>query len=216
MPDDGTPRTNRRTMLKSFTALTTAGALAGCSSGNDGQSGSSGDGGSSDGGGTSGSGSGGKKTTTASMETFKNKAGNEVGATFDAVKELAAEEDKSTIYSVVGIQEGMGSIKEAFDKKYPDADVGIVTGGSEKLINRWETEYQSNNVKGDVYFSTSKIQRTWKNGQTMSLSSDFMPAFGQAPEKFKDAENGNWVAVRQTLGSIFYNTELVSEDEVTA
>ncbi|MFB6097332.1 MAG: ABC transporter substrate-binding protein [Haloferacaceae archaeon] len=193
---------NRRTFLKGTGALAIASAAAGCSGGGSSSGGSGGEGGSGGSGGSDGGAS-----TSQKPPSFENKAGNKVGETFEAVKELAKEEDAATAYATIDrgpFQKWMEGFKNAYD----GVDIQHVVGGSEKLISRWETEYNTDNVKGDFFISTSNVKRIWQKDQAMTLKADYMPSFGEAPEKFKSPK-GHWIATRQVLGNTFYNKNKV-------
>ena len=188
----------RRKFLKTAGAFAVASAAAGCS-------GSGGGGGGNGGGG----GGGGNNTTSSSLKTFKNDAGVKVGQNFEAVKELAKEEKETTVYATIDRGPFSTWIKE-FNKKYPEAKINHVTGGSEKLISRWTTEYETGRMKASMFISTSNVKRTWQNGQVMKLKPEYMPSFREAPDKFK-SDDGSWLATRQVLGSVFYNTNQVKK-----
>jgi iron(III) transport system substrate-binding protein len=188
--------------------LATASALAGCSG--DGGDGSGGDGG--DGG---GDGSDGGSTDAPSdgggMDTFQNEAGVEVGQDIETVKELAKDEDNMLVYATQDREEWdtwMGALPDM----YPQVSVDHTTGGSEDLISRWSSEYNSDNAQAGVYISTSKIKQTWQNGQTMEMDPAYLPNFGEFDAKFKDDSDQMWVGIRQVLGNYFYNTNEVEPD----
>lgn len=208
---------SRRKFLLTSGVVAGAGLAAGCTggTGDGGDGGSSGGDGSSEGDGSSGgttSGDGDSGGTTATgPESFTNEGGVTVGANIDAIAQLATEEDGATIYATID-REPFQAWMDEFNKEYPDVGVNHITGGSEDLISRWDSEYKSGNAKADAYISTSKIKRTWENGQTMELNADIMPSFGEAPSKFK-SDAGNWIATRQVLGSVYYNTNQVSESD---
>lgn len=210
---DKSSRVNRRRILKRGGALTIASLVAGCTGGNDGSDGNSGDGsdGNSGSGNSGGGGETGKNTTGSGMETFKNEAGKEVGATFDAVKELAKEEEGVTLYATID-KGPMKVLMDEFHKKYPDVGVTHITGGSEDLRSRWDSEYRSGNVNAGISIS-NRNAAIISSGQNMKLSGDFMPSYEALPDKFKGSD-GNWIGVRMRLGNIFYNTDEVSEDDV--
>lgn len=180
----------RRRFLKTTGSFAVASTVAGC---------------------LGGSGGNGATTKSKNLKTFQNKAGQTVGATFEAVKQLARNEEEAIVYATID-RSAFNKWVQAFNKQYPYAEINNVTGGSEKLISRWTTEYETNNVKANIFISTSNIKRTWQNGQTMKLKSDYMPSFGDAPDKFKSDQN-LWIAVRQVLGGFFYNTTQVSESD---
>lgn len=207
---------NRRKVLKTMGSLATVGTLAGCSGdGGDGggDGGSDGGDGGSDGGDSGDGGSDGGVSDGDDLETFTNEAGVEVGATHEAVKQLAEDEGALTVYATQDREE-WGTWMEALGDMYPQVEVQHTTGGSEDLISRWDSEYNSDNAQASVYISTSKIKQTWENGQTMEMSPDYLPNFGEFDDKFKDDQDQMWVGIRQVLGNIFYNTDMVSEDDV--
>lgn len=195
---------SRRSFLKAAGAVVTGGALAGCTGGN-------GDGNGDDSTPTDGDGGATATSTTSSLETFTNEAGIEVGATFEAVEELAKDEDGITVYATIDRDEWADWVGE-FNEQYPDIDINHVTGGSEDLISRWDSEYKSDNVNASLFISGSKAPLIWGRGQNLKLKPEYIPNFGEAPDKFKDTENNNWIAMRQIIGSIHYNTDQVEPD----
>lgn len=187
----------RRQFLQTAGAFAVASAAAGCTG--------------SDGGGGGGNGGGGNNTTSRGPKTFQNKAGVKVGATFEAVKELAREEKAATVYATIDRGPFQKWLK-AFYNAHPEVKIDHVTGGNEKLNSRWTSEYETNNVQGNLYIASTGIQSTWQNDQVMELNPDYMPSFGEAPAKFK-SDDGWWIATRQVLGNVFYNTNQVSADD---
>lgn len=188
---------NRRTFLTRTGALAVASAFAGCS-------GSSGGGDGSDGGGGA--------TTDESLPTFENEGGFEVGETFEAVKELAAEEDAATMYATLD-REPIKEMRDAFHEKYPDATVEHITGGSEDLGSRWDSEYKTDNPTASIgMWSGKDVSKYWTDEQQVQeLSSEFMPVFSEIPDDYKGEKF--WVSARLHMASYFYNTDMVSEDD---
>lgn len=201
---------NRRKVLKTMGTLASASLMAGCS-GSDGNGGNGGDAGNGNDGGNMDGGDGGA-TTTESLQTFKNKAGVEVGSTFEVVKELAKDEDGVTLYAAID-REPMQNVINEFKSKYTDIDVTYVTGGSEDLVSRWDSEYKTGNVTAEMT-NHSKIKQVLEEDQAMELSPDYLPVLGEIDEKFKD-DDGYWIGFWLTPGALFYNTNKISEDDVS-
>lgn len=152
-------------------------------------------------------------TTTTSVSTFENKAGKPVGATPEAVEQLASEEEGTlNIYSVLSTGEFRPLI-DGFNEAYPELNVQHTTGGSSDLVNKWSTEYNTDNVTGDILQGGS-IEGALGTGQAMELSADYLPSFGEYPDKFKSSD-GEWMADRIQPGAIFYNTETVSPSDAS-
>lgn len=192
--------TKRRPFLKKSGTLAVATAIAGCLGGGDGSA--------SDDGGGSGA------ITTDSLPTFENEAGVEVGKTFEAVRELAAEEDTGTMYATLD-REPVSQMLNAFHEKYPDASVEHITGGSEDLSSRWDSEYKSGNAEASIaMWGGSSVGSIWRDGQAMEMSADFMPSLGEMSEDYK-SKDGYWIAARLHMASYFYNTDMVSENDAS-
>ena len=195
----------RRQFLKTAGVLSTLG-LAGCTGGGSGEGAGSQD--SSGGSGTKTQ----KGTETSGVETFENEAGNEVGATFEGVKKLAKEESgEVTVYATID-REPFSKWIEGFNEKYPDITVNHITGGSGKLLSRWDSEYKSDNVQADAFIA-NRVTSAVGNGQTQELDPEFMPSIGEIKDKYKHDKN-MWIGLRMKLGSVFYNTDQVSEGDV--
>lgn len=211
--------TNRRRFLKSTAALAGAGLAAGCTGG----------GGSTptprvetrivrEEGGTV------VKTVkvtaepTPGLETFTNEAGFKVGANFDAVRELAAQEGSMTVYATID-REPFQKWIEATRDAYSDLSLNInhITGSGEPLWARWNSEYQSGNVAASIFISGSNVKNTWTASppHTMPLNADIMPSFGAIEDKFKDTNNSFWIAIRQILGHVHFNTNTVSQGDAS-
>lgn len=152
--------------------------------------------------------------STADVESFENEAGVPVGSTPEAVRELAAAEDTMTIYTTTD-REAFTAWTEELTSTYPYLDVEMVTGGSGELLSRWDSEYRSGQVVADLFEASSTTKHVWESGQHMTLSGEYLPAFAEIPSRFKGAD-GDWIATVQFLGSVFYNTDEVSPDAVTA
>lgn len=181
---------NRRTFLKTASALSVVG-MAGCVGGS--------------GGGSSGQGD----LDTSGIETFENEAGNKVGATYEGVKELAAQENgEMTVYATID-REPFSKWVEGFNEAYPDVGVNHITGGAGDLISRWDSEYKSGNVQADLFISNETTTAVG-NGQTQTLEPEYVPSIGEIQDKFKHDEN-EWIGLRMKLGNIFYNTDELSE-----
>lgn len=181
---------NRRTFLKTASALSVVG-MAGCVGGS--------------GGGSSGQGD----LDTSGVETFENEAGNVVGATYEGVEELAAQENgEMTVYATID-REPFSKWVEGFNEAYPDVGVNHITGGAGDLISRWDSEYKSGNVQADLFISNETTTAVG-NGQTQTLEPEYVPSIGEIQDKFKHDEN-EWIGLRMKLGNIFYNTDELSE-----
>jgi iron(III) transport system substrate-binding protein len=148
------------------------------------------------------------------VDSFENEAGVPVGATVEAVRELAKAEGTMTAYTTTD-REAFTAWTEELTATYPYLDVEMVTGGSGELLSRWDSEYRSGQVAADLFEASSTTKHVWESDQHMTLSGEYLPAFAETPDRFKGA-NGDWIATVQFLGSVFYNTEEVSSDAVTA
>lgn len=201
----------KRQFLKAA-GLAATGTIAGCTGGGDGDGSGDGDGDNSgDGGDTEGTTTGGSDNP----DTFTNEAGVEVGKTWDKVQELAKEEGSVSFYATLD-REAVERLTEKFEKDHPEVDVVHITGTSSDLANRFTSEYQADQKGADLFVEGDRTARLWDNGMAMELSSDYLPSFGEAPDDLKDSENGFWLPLRLVLGNIHYNTDMVSEDEVTS
>lgn len=149
---------------------------------------------------------------SSNVKTFKNEAGIKVGSTFEGVKELAKEEEEATIYAAIDT-DPMQNVIDAFNEKYPNISVNHITGGSEDLASRWDSEYKSDNTTADL-INSSKVSRVLDQNQAMALSADYVPTFGEIGKNFKD-EDGFWIGLWLTPGALFYNTDMASEDDVS-
>lgn len=201
---------SKRTFLKTSGSLAVLSSFAGCSGGED-----SGSGGTSDdepGSGNNPEADSGAKTTQK-LPTFENKAGVEVGETYEAVEALAKDEEKATLYATID-REDMRLLFEKFGEAYPDIDVEHITGGSEDLLSRWSSEYNTGNVEADLSISNRNATIIAED-QNQELSKSFMPSLGKLSDQFKDSDNGDWVGVRMRLGNVFYNTDMVSESDAS-
>jgi len=186
--------TNRRRFLKTTGALSAVG-VAGCM-----------------GGGSGGSGQG--DLDTSGIETFENEAGNVVGSTFEGVKDLASQENgEVTVYATID-REPFAKWVEGFKEKYPDVSVNHITGGAGDLISRWDSEYKSGNVQADIFISNQTTTAVG-NGQTQKLDPEYMPSIAEIDDKYKHDEN-QWIGLRMKLGSMFYNTDEVSESDASS
>lgn len=187
---------NRRHFLKTAGSLSAVG-LAGCIGGES----------------TSGS-SGQEDTDTSGIETFENEAGNKVGATYEGVKNLAEQESgEMTVYATID-REPFTKWVEGFQEKYPDISVNHITGGAGDLISRWDSEYKSDNVQADLFISNQTTTAVG-NGQTQELDPEYMPSVGEVKDKYKHDQN-QWIGLRMKLGSIFYNTDELSESDASS
>lgn len=192
----------RRQFLKTAGALSAVG-VAGCVGGE--SSGSSG-------------GSGGTNSQedidASNVETFENEAGNKVGATFEGVKKLAKQESgEMTVYATID-REPFSKWIEGFSEKYPEVSVNHITGGSGKLLSRWDSEYKSDNVQADLFIA-NRVTSAVGNGQTQKLDPEYIPSFGEIKDKYKHDKN-QWVGLRMKLGSVFYNTDTLSESDASS
>ncbi|MDX1746873.1 MAG: twin-arginine translocation signal domain-containing protein, partial [Halobacteriales archaeon] len=212
--------TNRRRFLKTTAALAGAGLAAGCTGG---------------GGGTptprvetrivreeGGTVVKTVKVTaepTPGLETFTNQEGRKVGANIDAVKALAEQEGSMTVYATIDREPFQKWIEATLDA-YPDVPLNIshITGSGEPLWARWNSEYQSGNVSASIFISGSNVKNTWTADppHTMQLNADLMPSFGEIDDKFKDTNNNYWIAIRQILGHVHYNTNMVSQSDASS
>lgn len=201
---------NRRKLLKRTTGVLAASALAGCSGSNDGNGSSNGDG--SDGGSSDGGDGGPKTTKDSSPETFKNEAGVPVGANFEAVKQLAKEEDAAPGY-ITQDREAFQAWFKAFHEEYPDVTIEGVTGGNEDMTSKFSTEYETDNVSGNFYTGgASSIAPLVNRGQTMELTAEYMPSFGKMSDNYKSSD-GQWVTTDLLTGLVLYNTDMVSASD---
>lgn len=200
----------RRQFLKTASALSAVG-VAGClgvgsDDGADSEADSSG--------GDTTTASDGDTTTASDGGNFENEAGNTVGGAWADVKKLAKEESgKVTVYATID-REPFQKWVEGFNQEFPNIEVNHITGGSGDLISRWNSEYRSDNVKADVFISNQATTAVG-NGQTQKLDSAFMPSFGEVEDKYKHDES-QWIGLRMKLGSVFYNTDEVSEEDVSS
>jgi len=152
------------------------------------------------------------KVTQTPMKTFTNEAGKQVGANFDAVQTLAKQEGVTTWYATLD-REAMAPVVKAFQDKF-GISVNHVTGGSETILNRFESEYKAgHSIADSMVVGEPKISQVWHNGQAMELNADVMPSYGEMPDKFKDSENNYWISLRQLMSSYFYNTDHVSPSD---
>jgi len=164
------------------------------------------------GGGSGGSGQG--DLDTSGIETFENEAGNVVGSTFEGVKDLASQENgEVTVYATID-REPFAKWVEGFKEKYPDVSVNHITGGAGDLISRWDSEYKSGNVQADIFISNQTTTAVG-NGQTQKLDPEYMPSIAEIDDKYKHDEN-QWIGLRMKLGSMFYNTDEVSESDASS
>lgn len=191
----------RRNYLKTASSLALVG-LAGCTSGDDGSSDNS------DGSG-SGGGSNGVADGDSGLETFENKAGVEVGKTWEAVEELAKEEGSLTMYSP-NDREVVLKWLENFDY---DIEVEHITGGSNKLISRWVSEYQSDQIQADCYSGATGTSRIINNEMAMALTKPEIPAYEALPDKFKSKFASG---ARLKPGIPMFNPNLASQDDVNS
>lgn len=194
---------NRRRFLKVAGTLATASVLAGCMGGD----GGAGDGGGGDGGST-------QTGTPQGVNSSQNEFGKPVGETFDDVRELAGQEDTMTVYGTIDrepFQEWIGAVQD----EYPEVGVQHITGSAEPLYSRWRSEYQSDNVAASVFISGSNVKNTWTADppQTMEINGDMMPSFEEIDDQFKDTNNNYWIAIRQILGHVHFNTDQVSQED---
>lgn len=207
----------RRSFLKATGTLVVSSAFAGCTGseddGGDGSGGADGADGGDGSGGDGGDGTDGA-TTSDSPETFTNEAGVEIGADFETVKELAAEEDAITFYSAQD-REPVETWSQALTEAHPEVELNHVTGSGDDLLQRWNSEYKSDNVAADVFSAMGESPAIWKNDQAMELSADFMPAYGEVPDEFK-SDDDVWVTLRLHMASMVFNTEMVSQDAVSS
>ena len=190
---NGTGSTRRRAVLRT-TGVGLLGAVAGCV----GEIGVT----------------GGGTNQAPNVDSFENEAGVPVGADTEAVRELAKAEETMTVYTTTD-REAFTAWTDELTSTYPYLDVEMVTGGSGELLSRWDSEYRSGQVEADLFEASSTTKYVWESGQHMTLSGEYLPAFAEIPSRFKGA-NGDWIATVQFLGSVFYNTERVSVDAVTA
>lgn len=154
----------------------------------------------------------------AGLETFQNEAGVRVGATIDDVLELADREGSMTIYATIDREPMQKWIAEVRNQHDVSLNIQHITGSGEPLWSRWNSEYQSGNVAASIFISGSNVKNTWTSDpvQTMQLNAEMMPTFGESPDKFKDTENQYWLAIRQILGHVFYNTNEVNADDANS
>lgn len=156
-----------------------------------------------------------KVTQGPGLKTFENDAGQDVGANFEAVQDLAQDEGATTFYATLD-RESMAPLIETFRSEF-GVGVNHITGGSETILSRFENEYKSGSPLADtMVVGEPKITRTWENGQTMQIEADYVPAIEDMPDKFTTAGNNpggldgvHWVSLRQLMASYFYNTDMV-------
>lgn len=196
--------TNRRSVLKKATAIVTATSVAGCSGSGDG-----GDGGDEANDGNSGS--DGKQTTNETgSETFTNEAGVEVGATPEAIKELAEEEGGTVLYSTAD-REVVSKWNELIQETYPWFSVSTISGSTQEILPRWLAEYQADNINADFMISSSGTGVVTDRNQAMELSGDFMPNYEDLPDKFKTEY---FMGLRHTVGCLQFNRNMTTQDAV--
>lgn len=169
----------RRTALKA-TGMASMAALAGCIGGDGGDGG--------DGGGSDDGGGGGGQTTQQSpadrLETFENEHGVPVGANWEAVQELAKEEEGDWTNMSSTDAEDVQIWMENFDWDFKE-NYQHVAGNSRQLAQRAIQEYRAGRPTMDFSVGNSAIIRLSQDDLAMELSADYLPQYGETDEVYK-------------------------------
>lgn len=198
MSGNGT-RFNRRDVLKSGVAAAPI-VLAGCTGGGGGEDGG--------GGGSDGGGGDGGSTTPSGPPSFENEAGAPVGESWEAVQELAQEEEgQLTLYGSVDTED-MNIWLENWDKDY--IDLNFVTGDGQKLASRAVQEFRAGSPQMDIPFGGTATTVLMEEDLAMELSGDFLPAYGRE----EVPTTPYLIGQRLKSGALFYNTEMTSKDAI--
>lgn len=199
---DGAKLTNRRDVLKKTAGIATLTGFAGCSGG-----GGSGSDGSGSGGGTTS-----QKTTVDQLETFENDVGSPVGANWEAVKELAKEEDGDWVQMSSTDSEDVKIWMEDFDWDFKE-NYKHVGGDSTKLIRRAIQEYKAGQSSLDFTVTSSGVFELANEDLAMELSEDLMPRYTDVDEKFTTKY---MTGQRIKPGAIYYNPDQVEKDAISS